>query len=416
MAALQQPASQAVGAGVQATVSLLAAMAFVLSLGYGVLLPLAPSYVAGLLPGALAADVARHVGWMGGTYTFALFLFASSWGRRSDAWGRARVLQAGFGLFLLGTLVGALAPTLPIAYAGRVLAGAGAAAVVPSAQAYISDVSTATQRSRRFVVVGAAVFAGVLLGPPAGTWLASTGWTGAPAQSGGTPLLAIVVLGMPLLLLAFVVLPRARPSGFGAAPLRMGRARKHFVSASLLLGAIGSFAAGTFEVGFSLFAGQKLGMGAPAMAAMFVTCGIAMLAAQGLLLLDAVRARINERWVAAAFVASAVSLGFAAYVPDAVGLGLLILSAGTGIGLIGPVLSYELLERDRTDAGAVLGRQAAAGNLGQALGSTLAGALFVLHPLAPFGAAAIVLLAGGAVALHWWGVAREGELRAAAGR
>jgi predicted MFS family arabinose efflux permease len=82
----------------------------------------------------------------------------------------------------------------------------------------------------------------------------------------------------------------------------------------------------------------------------------------------------------------------------------------TGVGLIGPVLSYELLERDPSAPGALLGRQAAAGNLGQALGSFSAGSLFALHPAAPFWLAALVLLFGAGAAYAMWGAARDDEI------
>ncbi|MCY1303816.1 hypothetical protein D9M68_370390 [compost metagenome] len=77
------------------------------------------------------------------------------------------------------------------------------------------------------------------------------------------------------------------------------------------------------------------------------------------------------------------------------------------------VLSYELLEHDRSSAGSLLARQAAAGNLGQALGTVGAGILFGWNALAPFWAAAAVLLLGGAAALRWWG--RRGGPNAARG-
>ncbi|MEW6703620.1 MAG: hypothetical protein AB1430_02065 [Pseudomonadota bacterium] len=54
---------------------------------------------------------------------------------------------------------------------------------------------------------------------------------------------------------------------------------------------------------------------------------------------------------------------------------------------------------------------AAAGNLGQALGSVGAGTLFAWNALAPFWAAAAVLLIGGVAALRWWGAARQAEMR-----
>lgn len=178
----------------------------------------------------------------------------------------------------------------------------------------------------------------------------------------------------------------------------------------MVLAALATFAVGTFEVGFSLFGGQTLGLTSSTMAIMFVTCSVAMLVAQSMLLLPAVRRRIDHRWVAATFAASAIALSFTSVVSDAGALGLLVAVVGTGVGLIGPVLSYELLERDGTARGALLGRQAAAGNLGQALGSVSAGSLFTLHPAAPFWLAAIALLLGAGAAYALWGAARDDEI------
>ena len=175
---------------------------------------------------------------------------------------------------------------------------------------------------------------------------------------------------------------------------------------------LASFAVGTFEVGFTLFGGQTLGLATGTMALMFVTCSLAMLAAQSTLLLEGVRSRINQRWVAAAFGAAALALTFTFAVPDAAALGLLIAVVSTGVGMIGPVLSYELLERHDAARGALLGGQAAAGNLGQALGSVSAGLLFAWQPVAPFWAAAGVLLLGAGVAWASWGPARDGEIAA----
>jgi hypothetical protein len=178
----------------------------------------------------------------------------------------------------------------------------------------------------------------------------------------------------------------------------------------MVLAALASFAVGTFEVGFTLFGAQTLGLSGSALAVMFVTCSVAMLGAQSMLLLPAVRRRIDQRWVAATFAVSALALSFTAVVAGAGALVSLIAVVGSGIGLIGPVLSYELLERDRSEPGALLGRQAAAGNLGQALGSFSAGSLFALHPVAPFGLAALMLLFGAGAAYALWGAARDDEI------
>jgi DHA1 family multidrug resistance protein-like MFS transporter len=397
--------------------ALLGAVVFVVSLGYGAGLPLIQPYLAQYLGADAPQRLAWHVGTLGGVYMFALFLFAPWWGRLSDRHGRPVVLMAGFAAFLVGTATAALAPSLGAVYAARLLAGAGAAAVVPTAQAYIADISTSADRNRRFVLLGGASFVGFLAGPALGTWLAGPvmGMSlGEMPSMVNWPALLIAIVGVPLLLLTPGGLARNSPPAAAAGPPPATTVRRRFVLASMVLAALASFAVGTFEVGFTLLGGQTLGLTGSAMAVMFVTCSVAMLAAQSMLLFPAVRRRIDQHWVAVMFAASALALTFTAVVSGAGALGLLIAVVGTGVGLIGPVLSYELLERDRSEAGGLLGKQAAAGNLGQALGSFSAGALFALHPAAPFGLAALVLLFGAGAAYALWGAARDDEIGAQA--
>ena len=109
---------------------------------------------------------------------------------------------------------------------------------------------------------------------------------------------------------------------------------------------------------------------------------------------------------------ASLMIGIMLFTAMGAALGLLIAVVSTGVGMIGPVLSYELLERHDAARGALLGGQAAAGNLGQSLGSVSAGLLFAWQPVAPFWAAAGVLLLGGGFALASWGPARDGEIAA----
>lgn len=392
--------------------SVLLAMVFVVALGYGAGLPLLQLYLARYLGDATQEALAWHVGMLGGVYTFALFIFAPWWGRQSDRHGRTVVLVAGFSAFLVGTATAALTPSLWLVYVGRAIAGAGAAAIVPGAQAYVCDISSSDDRNRRFVLIGGAAFLGLLAGPAFGAWLSGPVMGMRAGDMPGMvnwPALAVAALGLPLVFLAPRVLGDVRPPVLGDESVPVRGPRRRFVAVSMVLAMLASFAVGTFEVGFNLFGGQTLGLSSSAIAMMFVTCSVAMLAAQALLMLPSVRKAIDHRWLASVFVASAVALGFTAVAPDAASLGLLIAAVATGVGFIGPVLSYELVEGDRSSAGTLLSRQAAAGNLGQAVGSFGAGALFSLHSLAPFWAAAVILLIGAAVASLFWRVARGAQ-------
>lgn len=398
--------------GVRA-MALLGVVVFIVALGYGAGLPLVQPYLARYLGPDAPQRLAWHVGMLGGVYTFALFVFAPTWGRWSDRHGRAMVLMAGFAAFLVGSAASALAPNLGTVYAARLLAGAGAAAIMPTAQAYIADVSTPVDRSRRFVLLGGASFLGFLAGPVFGAWLAGPVMGMSVGQMPSMlswPALLIAAAGIPILLLTPAGLARSGSAAAAASAAEPTVQRRRFVLASMVLAALASFAVGTFEVGFTLFGAQTLGLSGSALAVMFVTCSVAMLGAQSMLLLPAVRRRIDQRWVAATFAVSALALSFTAVVAGAGALVSLIAVVGSGIGLIGPVLSYELLERDRSEPGALLGRQAAAGNLGQALGSFSAGSLFALHSVAPFGLAALMLLLGAGAAFALWGAARDDEI------
>ena len=298
---------------------LLGAMVFIVSLGYGAALPLIRPYLLRYLGAVPAPTVAWHVGMLGGVYLFALFMFAPLWGRLSNRHGRVLVLAVGFSAFRAGGAATALAPNLGFVYAARLLAGAGAAAIVPTAQAYIADLSSTIDRTRRFVLLGSASFIGFLVGPAFGTWLAGPVMGVTVGQMGSMlnwPALAVAAAGVPLLLLAPWCLGRNHPVPQSLA-VKASASRRRFVHASMLLALLASFAVGTFEVGFNLFGSQTLGLTTTTMAAMFITCSLAMLAAQSMLLLSAVRSRIDQRWVTAAFAGSALALAFTSLVPDA---------------------------------------------------------------------------------------------------
>jgi DHA1 family multidrug resistance protein-like MFS transporter len=394
-------------------VALLMALVLVVSLGYGAGAPLLPLYVKQFVGAAAPAALAWHVGAVGGTYTFALFVFAPMWGRASDTRGRNITLAWGFGIFLVGGVASALAPNLAAVYAARLLAGAGAAAVMPAAQAYIADFSAPVARSRRFVLLGSASFVGFLAGPLIGNWLAGPVMNvpaGVMPAMVDWPWLALAVAGFPILLLVPLWIKRQPTIAPSSASAAMSTVRARFVRASMLLAGLSSFATGTFEVGFNLFGGQTLRLTSGTIAIMFMTCSVAMLAAQAMLLLPGVRRRINGGWMAAVFVFSALALLFVSIVPNAASFSLFIGVVAASVGMIGPVLSYELLDRGDSAHGALLGKQAAAGNLGQALGSFAAGWLFTWQPAAPFWAAALALLIGAIASVFLWGTARVSEL------
>ena len=165
--------ASAAGVSVSTVVTLLMAV-FVVSIGYGVVLPLLPYLIERLMgAGVEATQISRHTGLLTAVYTLSLFLFAPFWGRLSDRRGPRGVLLAGLLGFGVTTLVFSLVESLIAMYAGRFLSGMFAAAVSPVAAAVMGSFTTTEQkRARRLAFVSMASIAGFMLGPTLGVILA----------------------------------------------------------------------------------------------------------------------------------------------------------------------------------------------------------------------------------------------------
>lgn len=136
-------------------------------LGFGLVLPLLPIYGRELTAGYPKDQAAWILGLLMVSFSVMQFLFAPLWGRLSDRVGRRPVLL----LSLAGSTVAYACfgiATLWHSLAGMFLAriGAGiAAATIPTAQAYIADVTPLDKRTRGMALIGAAFGLGFTLGP-----------------------------------------------------------------------------------------------------------------------------------------------------------------------------------------------------------------------------------------------------------
>lgn len=169
---------------------------FIDLLGFGLIIPIVPFYLQGFLdnPGTIGQTIALLI-----TAAAAMqFIFSPIWGRLSDRIGRRPILLLSMAGMAVSHAFFALAPTLPLLFLSRIMTGIFAA-TVPTAMAYISDVTTEEDRAKGMGLVGAAFGLGFILGPAAGGILADLGGF-------KLPLFGASALSLVALVLAYLTL------------------------------------------------------------------------------------------------------------------------------------------------------------------------------------------------------------------
>jgi multidrug resistance protein len=134
---------------------------FIDLIGFGIVLPLLPSYAASFQ----VSDTA--IGMLVASFSLMQFLLAPWWGRLSDRIGRRPVLLIGLAGSALSYLLFGLAGTFWLLLISRIVAG-GMGATVNVAQAYLADVSSEEKRASAMGLVGAAFGLGFVVGPAIG--------------------------------------------------------------------------------------------------------------------------------------------------------------------------------------------------------------------------------------------------------
>ena len=247
-------------------------------LGLTIIIPLMPLYAT-----SFGAD-AFTIGLLGAAYPIMQFFGAPLLGRLSDRYGRKPILL----ISQLGTLIGfivlGLAGSLPMLFIARLIDGLSGANI-STAQAVITDSTTARTRTQGLGLLGAAFGLGFVIGPVlAFVSLAISN------NNYHVPALVAAVFSASSIGLTWFWLeethgPEKRHTDQAKAAFSLGTLFKALshpqIGLLLLLMFFQQIAFGGFEQVLSLFTLNRLGMNASSNSILFVFVGIIVVAVQG---------------------------------------------------------------------------------------------------------------------------------------
>lgn len=375
-------------------------------MGFGIILPQLPFFAMYYHVSPLAVTLLFSI------YSICQFIATPLLGLVSDRYGRRPVLifsQLGsaMGYVLLGVVMQLDLPNVAFAmaliYLSRIIDGISGGNI-STAQAYISDVTTPTNRAKGMGMMGAAFGIGFSVGPAIG------GLVGNDTTRASWPAFTAALFSLTAMVLSMLWLPEsraARPVNEEVLlhPKKLVAVMRPPVLRQLLIMAFVSMTAFTMmecTIALYLQARYTFGplhtpYGMRQVSEYFGYVGFFIVVVQGGLI-----GRLTKRfgdWRVAIAGALLVSIGMVVYVLTNYEpvLWLLLLGGAinaTGRSLQGPTTSSLVSKMsDRAQQGAVFGVYGLLGSLGRVVGPIIAGLLYEHVALtAPFAACSIIIL------------------------
>ena len=361
-------------------------------LGFSLILPLLPYYATTFGAGTI------ETGLLIGSYALAQLIGSPLLGRLSDRFGRRPILLVSvFGTFV-GFLLMGFANSLWMLFVARILDGV-TGGNISVAQAYISDVTDASNRSRGLGMIGAAFGLGFIIGPVTGGFLSQWGYQ--------MPAWFAAALSLANLALIAAWLPESLPAekrsteNASRPAITLGALldalRKPFTGALLTSRFVFGVAFAIFQTLFSLYALQKFKLGAIQTGYILTYVGILSVITQGYLVGKITRLFREDFLIVTCVAIMAGSMFAWGWVPSVPLLLFVMAPMSLAGGTLNTLLSSTLSKAvATTEVGGILGLSTAIESSTRVIAPVLGGWLLQQFGTAApgiFGGVALVALA-----------------------
>ncbi len=340
---------------------------FIDLLGFGIIIPLLPFYAESFGANAFV------VGLLSTSFSLMQFLFSPVWGRLSDRIGRRPIILLGLAGSCASYLVLAVASSLAVVFLARIVGGI-AGANIPTAQAYIADVTTPENRAKGMGLVGAAFGLGFIFGPAIGGILSHFG----PSA----PMWVASALCGANLVAAYFLLPESRSVDSTRRTLgRMEALHRAMADRRLILLLalyfIVTAAFSGFEATFALFSERRFGFTVATIGYLFAFIGGTLALVQGVLVGRVVKRVGEARLIPVAIAVIGIGIGLIPFAWTLPALLAAVATLAVGMGFNGPALSAMVSRLTHADdQGGMLGLASSLASLGRVVGPAWGGFLF----------------------------------------
>ncbi|MEI5906441.1 MFS transporter [Bacillus spongiae] len=377
---------------------------FIVMVGIGLVIPILPFYVEKFNANA------QVLGALVAVFAFMQFLFAPVWGRLSDKIGRKPLITIGLIGFAVAEFIFAFAIGLWMLFVSRILAGIFGSALMPTAMAYVSDVTEESKRGKGMGFLGAAMGLGIVVGPGIGGWLAEFDLSYPFLFAGIAATIAAIV--------SIVILPESYPKEKREENIGEKREGQFTIMKKALVSPVGfllvlvfimSFGLANFQSIFGYYALTRYGYGPQEVGTIILVIGLIGTAVQG-----GIVGRMTEKFgelrvVTTSLLISAIGFIIMTLAPSFVWVLVTTAIFFVGNSMLRPALNALISKLAGNRQGMVMGLNNSFLSLGNVAGPLLAGTLFEINIHIPYFFGAFIMVVG-LVATKIWVAKKEKTL------
>ena len=304
-------------------------MMFLVMVGFGIIIPVLP-FLAEKVGGT-----PTELGLLMAVYSLMQLFFAPMWGRISDRIGRKPVMAIGIAGLALSFFISASADSLWVLFVARVIGGILSSANMPTAMAYVADITTPEDRGKGMGIIGAAVGLGFIFGPAIGGIFSKTSLT-FPFYIAGVVSLITFVLVLVLLKESLPLEKRIQQSKNKES---VWKAFKGPLTIMFILQLIITLSMAGLEATFAYFAAKKADIGPVQLGYIFMIMGFGSAIVQGGLMGPMIKKMGEGAVIRLGIIVSAIGFVLILFSTNFWTAAIFLTIFGMGNGIIRPGIS-----------------------------------------------------------------------------